>query len=149
EPEAEEDRHPIMAADSILIDTLGMGEEDFAMDEADFVIEDAVTEEKLASDKMEEQKMVKVIFKNENLKEAAPKDNEITSFEIQQWSTPIRNRITYQRTGSVLKVKGLDIDNVEIVFYEGKYFLVYHTRVYQISNNDEFEKLIENQSVSF
>ncbi|MDR1112326.1 MAG: hypothetical protein LBL18_00970 [Bacteroidales bacterium] len=67
----------------------------------------------------------------------------ITQFELQQWSTPIKNRIEYLRTGHVIKLKGTDIAQVEIIYHEGRYLLLYAHKKYVIPANMTFEKLEE------
>jgi hypothetical protein len=68
----------------------------------------------------------------------------ITQFELQQWSTPIKNRIEYLRTGNVIKLKGMDIAQVEIIYQEGRYLLLCAHKKYAIPANMTFEKLEED-----
>ncbi len=50
-------------------------------------------------------------------------------FMVQQWSSPIRNRHTYQLKNKTLKLKGVDISRVSIVNYEGDYYLLYNESI--------------------
>ena len=64
-------------------------------------------------------------------------------FMVQQWSSPIRNRHTYQLKNKTLKLKGVDISRVSIVNYEGDYYLLYNESFYSLRQNTKFEKLTE------
>ena len=64
-------------------------------------------------------------------------------FMVQQWSSPIRNRHTYQLKNKTLKLKGVDISRVSIVNYEGDYYLLYNESFYSLRSNTKFEKLTE------
>lgn len=64
-------------------------------------------------------------------------------FMVQQWSSPIRNRHTYQLKNKTLKLKGVDISRVSIVNYEGDYYLLYNESFYSLRPNIKFEKLTE------
>ena len=68
-------------------------------------------------------------------------DNFIQYFEIQQWSTPIKNRITYYRNQSMLKIRGMGIDQLNVVFWNNVYFLEVGGRYYAIPETEYFEKL--------
>jgi hypothetical protein len=66
-----------------------------------------------------------------------------SSLDVQQWSTPIRNSVTYNRERNILKIKGMDIDGVEIFYRNGEYYLQYKNNNYPIPVNDSFERLVE------
>jgi hypothetical protein len=67
----------------------------------------------------------------------------VVQLELQQWSTPIKNRIEYLHTGNVIKLKGIDIAQVEIIYQEGRYLLLYANKRYAVPANMTFEKLEE------
>jgi hypothetical protein len=67
----------------------------------------------------------------------------IMQFELQLWSTPIKNRMEYLRSGNVIKVKGMDIAQVEIIYQDGHYALLYAHKKYAIPANTAFEKIVE------
>lgn len=71
------------------------------------------------------------------------KDAKGDFFMVQQWSSPIRNRHTYQLKNKTLKLKGVDISRVSIVNYEGDYYLLYNESFYSLRPNTKFEKLTE------
>jgi len=68
-------------------------------------------------------------------------ENALQSFEIQHWSTPIKNKITYQRSQNMLKIKGMEINNMNIVFLDNVYYLEVNNRYYSIPETERFEKL--------
>ncbi|MCL2291287.1 MAG: hypothetical protein FWC34_11405 [Bacteroidetes bacterium] len=83
---------------------------------------------------------VKVKLLSQEKQEKLP-ENAIHFFEIQQWSTPIKNRITYYRNQSMIKVKGMEIDHINVVFWNDAYFLEIGDRYYTIPETEHFEKL--------
>jgi len=68
----------------------------------------------------------------------------IESFELQLWSSPIKNRMEYLRSGNVIKVKGMDISQVELIYQNGHYVLLYAHKKYAIPVNTAFEKIVED-----
>jgi len=68
-------------------------------------------------------------------------ENFFLFFEIQQWSTPIKNKITFYRSQNMLKIRGLDIKDVSIVFLNDTYLLEVNKRYYPLPETDGFEKL--------
>ena len=99
--------------------------------------EDVVIEDKILA-----QKTVKVRFKNAEFKDIpATEDAVASSFEVQQWNTPIKNRTSYRFMGNMLQVKGLDVEKMEIIHYDQHYYLCYHGNYYLLENNNTFEKL--------
>lgn len=69
----------------------------------------------------------------------------IEYFEVEQWSSPIKNRHTYQLHGAVLKISGLDINKVKLCYIDQHYYLQYQNTFYRLQENKEFEKLIESK----
>lgn len=112
-------------------------------DEVDFsyVSEDQSDEDVVVTDKILAQKMVKVHFKNADFKDVTAENGAISTMEVQQWNTPIKNRISYFFTGNILQIKGLDVDKMEIVHYDQHYYLCHHGNYYLLENNNSFEKL--------
>jgi len=68
-------------------------------------------------------------------------ENFFLFFEIQQWSTPIKNKITFYRSQNMIKIRGLDIKDVSIVFLNETYLLEVNKRYYPLPETDGFEKL--------
>ncbi|MBO4654965.1 MAG: hypothetical protein J5644_05435 [Bacteroidales bacterium] len=124
-------------------DSMDMVELPETYDEVDFsyVAENQGDEDVVAVDKILAQKTVKVRFKNAEFKDVAAEEGTVGTIEVQQWNTPIKNRITYRFTGNMLQVKGLDVDKMEIIHYDQHYYLSHHGNYYLLENNNTFEKL--------
>ena len=124
-------------------DTLEVDEMPADYDEVDFSYaeETGATEDVVVVDKIIAQKKLQVKFKNAEFKDVAATDGALTELEVQQWNTPIKNRITYRFTGNMLQVKGLDVDKIEIIHYDQHYYLCHHDNYYLLENNNTFEKL--------
>jgi len=65
----------------------------------------------------------------------------ILVFEVEQWTSPIKNRISYQRTNNVLKIKGIDIQKIKIIYFDNKYYIEDEGTYYLIRNNNDYERL--------
>ena len=124
-------------------DSMDMVELPETYDEVDFsyVAENQGDEDVVAVDKILAQKTVKIHFKNAEFKDVAAEEGTVGTIEVQQWNTPIKNRITYRFTGNMLQVKGLDVDKMEIIHYDQHYYLSHHGNYYLLENNNTFEKL--------
>ena len=124
-------------------DTLAVDEMPADYDEVDFSYaeEMGATEDVVVVDKIIAQKKLQVKFKNAEFKDVAATDGALTELEVQQWNTPIKNRITYRFTGNMLQVKGLDVEKMEIIHYDQHYYLGHHGNYYLLENNNTFEKL--------
>ena len=124
-------------------DTLAVDEMPADYDEVDFSYaeEMGATEDVVVVDKIIAQKKLQVKFKNAEFKDVAATDGVLTELEVQQWNTPIKNRITYRFTGNMLQVKGLDVEKMEIIHYDQHYYLCHHGNYYLLENNNTFEKL--------
>ena len=124
-------------------DTLAVDEMPADYDEVDFSYaeETGATEDVVVVDKIIAQKKLQVKFKNAEFKDVAATDGALTELEVQQWNTPIKNRITYRFTGNMLQVKGLDVEKMEIIHYDQHYYLCHHGNYYLLENNNTFEKL--------
>jgi len=95
-------------------------------------------DDEVFSDRLLQTRTVKVKLLSQETK--LP-DNFFQFFEIQQWSTPIKNRITYYRNQSMLKIKGMEITHANVVFWNDAYFLEIGDRYYAIPETEYFEKL--------
>ena len=112
-------------------------------DEVDFsyVAENQEDDDVVAMDKILAQKTIKVRFKNADFKDVAAEEGAFSTMELQQWNTPIKNRISYYFVGNILKIKGIDIDKLDIIYYDQHYYLCHHGSYYLLENNNNFEKL--------
>jgi len=105
--------------------------------ETTFSMEGAEQDE-IFSDQLLKTRIVKV----KPLKqETALPENSFQSFEIQQWSTPVKNKITFQRNQNMLKIKGIEINAANVVFWNSAYYLEVNNRYYAIPETERFEKL--------
>lgn len=128
-----------LTTDSSLVDEQENWEEvDFAIEDEDVLDnEDVVIVEKIIAETT-----VKVHFKDAEGHDVAVPADGIASFQVQQWSTPIKNRISYHRERNVLKIKGLKLDKINVVAINKSYYLVLNDTYYEISENEGFERLI-------
>ena len=115
-------------------------EMDNSIYETEFSI-DTEDQDEVFSDKLLLTRTVKVKFLNHDKQDAKASEEFFQSFEIQLWSTPIKNKITYSRNQNMLKIKGMEINNVSIVVWNSNYFLELGNRHYAIPEANNFEKL--------
>lgn len=133
------------------VDSLMVDEMEETYDEVDFSYaaeSELVNDDVVVEDKILAQKRVKVRCKDADFKDVASAEGAVDYFEVQQWNTPIKNRITYYLSGNLLQVKGISAEKVEIVYYEQQYYLLYNGNHYLLRNNDTFEKLGVPQALS-
>lgn len=64
-------------------------------------------------------------------------------FDVEQLSEAIVNKRSYMRNGYDLKVKGLDIQNIQIILWGGNYFLEKEGHYYALPENQKFDRLQE------
>lgn len=134
----------ISTEDEELADSLMLEDAEGIYDEVDFSYAEKVEEandDMVVVDKMLAQKKVKVRCKDADFKDISPEEGVIDYFEVQQWNTPIKNRVTYYCSGNILHIKGVSADKVEIVYYDQQYYLYYGGNYYRLRNNANFEKL--------
>lgn len=127
-----------------LQDTVMFEEDPLDYDEVDFSYtekEENVNDDVVVVDKLLTQRKVKVQCKDADFKDVASDEGVNDFFEVQQWSTPIKNRVTYCFSGNLLQIKGVPADKVEIIYYDQQYYLYYAGNYYRLRSNDSFEKL--------
>ena len=112
--------------------------EDVSVYESEFSLEE---QDEVFSDRLLQTKTVKVNLLLHEQQEVNLPDDFFQFFEIQQWSTPIKNKVTYYRDKNMIKIKGMDIDNMNVVFWDELYFLETSHRYYAIPETKHFEKL--------
>ena len=115
-------------------------DEERAFYESEFSFE-GEQEDVVMSEILMRTKTVKVTLLYPEKPDAETSDDYFRFFEIQQWSTPIKNRITYNRDQNMVKIKGMEIDKVNVVFWKEKYYIEMDNRYYNIPENTVFEKL--------
>jgi hypothetical protein len=102
---------------------------------------DGVEQDEVFSDKLIKTKTVKIKLLSKEGQEVILPENFFRLFEIQMWSTPIKNKITYFRNQNMLKIKGLEIDYMNVVFWNNAYYLELKERYYSIPETEHFVKL--------
>lgn len=110
-------------------------------------LDEGMEEDPVPSEVMLDKMTPKVIWWDNNQNEI-PNSDKSVGYQIQLWSTPFRNRTEYQFDGSVLRVKGLMIDNLKILHYKNELYLVSQKRVYPIHKNQQFERLVETHDIT-
>ena len=78
-----------------------------------------------------------------NSNPAAGTEADFDFFDVEQWSEPVKNRLSYQRRGNILKIKGLNITAIEIEWNGEKYLLRYNGHAYPIPENQDFTRLTD------
>ena len=136
--EAQNHKAPL-AADTLRGDTLLLGDSyDSDLDDVDFMMDDYEAE-LVSEDKIVANRRVKVRFAEAD----TLKPTQTEYFLVEQWNSPIKNRITYYRDNLMLKIKGMDVSKIEIYYIKGEYYLLNGNRYYQLNNTTSFEKLTE------
>lgn len=69
--------------------------------------------------------------------------------EVQFWSTPVQNKLVYQFSDNILKIKGLKYNEAYIIHYNNRYYLQSDKRVFLIQPTTEFQRLSEIHDVQF
>ncbi|MCL2246762.1 MAG: hypothetical protein FWC10_06580 [Lentimicrobiaceae bacterium] len=115
-------------------------ESEVSIYESDFSFEGREQDE-VFSDQLLQTKTVKVKFLASANQDGKQPDNFFQFFEIQMWSTPIKNKVTYYRDNNMLKIKGMKIDNMNVVFWNNLYYLEIANRHYAIPETKSFETL--------
>ena len=140
------------AADSLSTDSLSKHDdyesntEDWEEVEFSITDEDAVEDEDIVIvNKIVGEKTVKVHHKNAEWEDMDTPADGVAYFEVQQWNTPIKNRISYHRENQVLQLKGISLDKVSIISYNKHCYLQIDNNHYGIENNEGFERLVPVQ----
>ena len=79
------------------------------------------------------------VISNSDVASAAP---DFDFFDVEEWSEPVKNRHSYQRSGNILRIKGMSVNSIEIE-WNGEYTLRYNGHSYPIPENAEFTRLSE------
>lgn len=140
-----------LAADTLAMDSSLVDEQDyqdFMLDEEDLQ-EDEAVRQNVVGERMLQKVMQKVIYLNHNKQEIPVPSNGIAQMQVQQWETPIKNRLSYQFSNNTLKLKGLNAEMVKLVNYDDNFYLLSGKRVYAIKQNRQYEKLTEVYDLTF
>jgi len=115
-------------------------ESEVSIYETEFSLE-GMEQDDVFSDRLLQTRSVKVKTNFQGKQEVRLPNGFFQFFELQQWSTPIKNKITYYRDKNMVKIKGMIIDNMNVVFWDDAYFLEIDNRYYAIPETKYFEKL--------
>ena len=140
-----------LATDTLAMDTSMVDEldyQDFMLDEEDMQEEEAARQN-VVGERMLQKVMQKVVYLSHNKQEIPVPSNGIAQMQIQQWETPIKNRLSYQFSNNTLKLKGLNVETVKVVNYDDNFYLLVGKRVYAIKQNRQYEKLVEVYDLTF
>ena len=111
----------------------------FEEEDVEFALEEVAEKEEIYQPEYLDKRyvQVKAISKTET--------PAITTFEIEEWSPVVKNRISYQRTGNVLKIMGMRIADLHVFYKSEHYYLESNGRYYLIPENSDFLRLQEVQ----
>ena len=138
--------------DSLLTDSAYY--QDYSMD---FMLEDESSQEfsnkkeetNISSERMISKYDAPILYFDANRNAVSAAANAPKFMEVQFWSTPFQNKTVYQLDDNVLKVKGLNPNEVYLIHYKNRYYLQNDKHVYQIQPSTEYVRLVEIHDVSF
>lgn len=138
--------------DSLLTDSAYY--QDYSMD---FMLEDESSQEfsnkkeetNISSERMISKYDAPILYFDANRNAVSAAANAPKFMEVQFWSTPFQNKIVYQLDDNVLKIKGLNPNEVCLIHYKNRYYLQNDKHVYQIQPSSEYLRLVEIHDVSF
>ena len=114
-------------------DTAELLVEDTILMDDEFTIDEADGTEQVFQDQCLAQRTIAVLSE-----EGTP---PIPTFEVEEWSESATNKISYFRKGSTLKIKGLKIQDIKIIFHKDEYYIEYNGRYYSILENEKYRPL--------
>lgn len=147
-----DDRTPAQNIDSLLSDSSEL--ENYSVD---YLLDNDVENETMESDKTNiaepkiiDQREITVVFLDNDKNIMETPENVMKSVDIQLWSTPIKNKMSYSFEKKYLKIKGLQsADNLKIYFYKDHYYLQTEKRTYLLNPCKEYTRLSEAPNISF
>ena len=111
-------------------------------EDVEFSIAPPENNDVIVIDKVISERKIKVINKSIPDSTGVVSHLTITQFDVQQWSTPIKNSISYQKSNQQLRIRGLDISDVEIIFFNNEYYLIKGSISYILKDNNHYERLV-------
>jgi hypothetical protein len=103
----------------------------------------------VSSEKLVSRQEAPILYFDAHKNAVEAPDNAPKFVEVQFWSTPIQNKIVYKFEDNVLKIKGLRLDNVNIIHYNNHYYLQSDRQVYQIQPTTDYKRLTEIHDIPF
>lgn len=149
------ERGEAMMPDSLAADTMFADESSM-----DYMLEDDVypgyaendyanTSANISSAKLLNKYEAPILYFDANKNAVEAPANAPKFVEVQFWSTPIQNKISYQYKDNILKIKGLKYNEVYVVHYNNRYYLKSDRHVYQIQQSNDYQRLVEIHDVQF
>ncbi|MCQ2283663.1 MAG: hypothetical protein MJZ57_02040 [Bacteroidales bacterium] len=112
-------------------------------DEDQFALEQEEEENAVPTEHMIAKSFVKAIYWDNNRNVVPAPENSPEHFLLQQWETPIKNKISYHFAGNTIQVKGTSTAQFRVIHYKGGFYLVSSKHAYPIHHNSQYEKLTE------
>lgn len=122
---------------SFLADAIDYDYDDLYIDNSEDTDDDIIFKEQIIA-----QRKIKVNFPHNGEDESVVTPNNAFSyFDVEQWQTLIKNKVSYCREGNVLKIKGLDISNIAIHYLNENYYLEHNNHLYAIIEQTAYQRL--------
>ena len=112
------------------------------LEDTEFSILPPESDDVVVSDKVISERKIKVINKSIPDSTGVVSHLTIAQFDVQQWSTPIKNSISYHKNNHQLRIRGLDISDIEIIFFNNEYYLIKGSVSYILKDNAHYERLV-------
>ena len=122
-------------SDTSKIDSIYQEEisQDYMLDDEDVLaLEREEEESAVPTEHMISKSFVKVIFWDNDKNMTSAPENAILNIQLQQWDTPIKNKLSYRFAGNTLQVKGIAASQCRVIHYKGTYYLVTAKHSYPI-----------------
>lgn len=139
-----------LAADTMFVDESSM---DYMLEDDDYPgyaeNEHTNTSANISSAKLLNKYEAPILYFDANKNAVEAPANAPKFVEVQFWSTPIQNKISYQYKDNILKIKGLKSNEVYVVHYNNRYYLQSDKRVFLIQPSNDYQRLVEIRDVQF
>lgn len=112
--------------------------EDLALEESEFESEMEEEDISVLHETLVNSRKVKVF-----VQDTADLSAKSDYIKVEQWTSPIKNRHTYQFSHKTLKLTGMDISQIRIIYFNGNYYLANGSAYFLLKPNFDFDKLIE------
>ncbi len=130
-----------------------IAEDSIIFEDAEFTIyedgsfayeEEDMFEGEILVEQMVKERLVEVLAKNELMEdlEIAPEEM-ISHFNVQKWKTPFKNRKRFYRNQTILKLEGIEIEDISIYYINNNYYLHDQGNLFILLNNKGLDPLIE------
>lgn len=137
--------------DSLEMDSMYIQENtmDYMLEDEDYQEYGQKEEANITSERMISKYDAPILYFDANRNAVAAPSNAPKLMEVQFWSTPFQNKIVYQLDNNILKIKGLNPNEVYLIHYKNHYYLQNDKHVYQIQPSSDYQRLTEIYDVSF